>query len=300
VVLNAIMMGLTPNEAKARFEPVIEFAELEEFSDLKLKNYSSGMHVRLAFSVMIQVDAEVLLIDEVLAVGDAAFQKKCYDEFDRMREEGRTIVLVTHDMAAVNRFCHRAMVLERGQVVTMGDPAEVSTRYVDLNFNRQDGTARDQDADAPHPPAEIVNGWFEDEHGNRTGALDQGQPCRFKARIHFRELLDDPVFTLVLENEEGRALFATSTMWTEERTGLFEPGDKAVLSVNFENPFMPGRYYATAWVARPEAPTSWIHRRARIASVLITGPFHSGGQVDLPHDVAVEHVKAKEPSEASA
>ena len=96
---------------------VIDFAELREFEELKLKNYSSGMHVRLAFSVAIQVDADILLIDEVLAVGDAAFQQKCFDVFNRMREEGRTIVFVTHDMGAVTRFCHRAMLLERGEMV---------------------------------------------------------------------------------------------------------------------------------------------------------------------------------------
>ena len=115
VILNGIMLGLTPREARRRYDEVIEFAELREFEDLKLKNYSSGMHVRLAFSVMIQVDADVLLIDEVLAVGDAAFQQKCFDEFNRLRDEGRTIVLVTHDMASVQRFCHRAMLLERGR-----------------------------------------------------------------------------------------------------------------------------------------------------------------------------------------
>ena len=86
--------------------------------DLKLKNYSSGMHVRLAFSVAIQVDADIVLIDEVLAVGDAAFQQKCFDEFTRLRKEGRTIIFVTHDMGAVERFCDRAMLLERGQSST--------------------------------------------------------------------------------------------------------------------------------------------------------------------------------------
>ena len=106
----------------------IEFAELEEFIDLKLKNYSSGMHVRLAFAVMIQVDADVLLIDEVLAVGDAAFQQKCFDEFDRMRDEGRTILFVTHDMGAVERFCDRALLLERGRVVDDRRPRARSPR----------------------------------------------------------------------------------------------------------------------------------------------------------------------------
>src|SRR3954466_11995076 len=137
VYLNAIMLGLTPAEARERYERVIDFAELREFEDLKLKNYSSGMHVRLAFSVMIQVDAAVLLIDEVLAVGDASFQQKCFDQFNRLRDEGRTIVLVTHDMGAVRRFCHRAMVLERGTVVEVGEPVRVGERYLELNFHHE-------------------------------------------------------------------------------------------------------------------------------------------------------------------
>src|SRR5438067_8051512 len=109
------MMGLTPREARERYDEVMDFAELKEFEDLKLKNYSSGMHVRLAFSVAIQVDAEILLIDEVLAVGDAAFQQKCFDVFNEMRDAGKTIVFVTHDMGSMNRFCHRALLLERGE-----------------------------------------------------------------------------------------------------------------------------------------------------------------------------------------
>src|SRR5689334_11254787 len=117
VMLNATMLGLSPREARRRFDAVIDFAELHDFTDLKLKNYSSGMLVRLAFAVMIQVDADVLLIDEVLAVGDAAFQQKCHDEFGRLRRSGATVLLVTHDMAAVQRFCERALLLDHGRLV---------------------------------------------------------------------------------------------------------------------------------------------------------------------------------------
>ena len=136
VVMNGIMLGLSPREARKRYESVIEFAELEEFKDLKLKNYSSGMHVRLAFSVAIQVDADILMIDEVLAVGDAAFQQKCYDVFNELRDNGKTIIFVTHDMGALQRFCHRALLLERGKPVYMGEPHEVADRYLELNFGR--------------------------------------------------------------------------------------------------------------------------------------------------------------------
>ena len=136
VVMNGIMLGLSPREARKRYDGVIEFAELQEFKDLKLKNYSSGMQVRLAFSVAIQVDADILMVDEVLAVGDAAFQQKCFDVFNDLRDRGRTIVFVTHDMGALQRFCHRALLLERGDPVYLGDPQEVADRYLELNFGR--------------------------------------------------------------------------------------------------------------------------------------------------------------------
>ncbi len=136
VMINAMMLGLTRKEARERFDAIVEFAELEEYMDLKLKNYSSGMQVRLAFAVAIQVDADILLIDEVLAVGDAAFQQKCFDEFGRLKAAGRTIVFVTHDMGAVERFCDRAMLLERGRVVDIAEPASIARQYNELNFHR--------------------------------------------------------------------------------------------------------------------------------------------------------------------
>ena len=118
VILNGVLMGLSRERGRGpRSDAVIEFAELEEFADLKLKNYSSGMLVRLAFSVMIQSDADILLIDEVLAVGDASFQQKCKDVFHEIRGSDRTVVLVTHDMSAVEQFCHRAMLLHDGDIV---------------------------------------------------------------------------------------------------------------------------------------------------------------------------------------
>src|SRR3954454_5965599 len=134
VIINAVMMGLTPREARSRFDSIIDFAELTDFVDLKLKNYSSGMQVRLAFAVMVQSGAEILLIDEVLAVGDAAFQQRCFDEFVRLRREGRTIVLVTHDMPLVQRFCHRALLITDGEIETIGDPGRVGERYLQRNY----------------------------------------------------------------------------------------------------------------------------------------------------------------------
>src|ERR1700685_3982536 len=142
-IINAIMLGLTRKQAVARFDEIVAFAELEEFMDLRLKNYSSGMHVRLAFSVAILVDADLLLIDEVLAVGDASFQQKCFDQFTRLKREGRTIVFVTHDMSSVERFCDRAMLMERGRVVDIGAPASIARQYNELNFRQVRAEAKE-------------------------------------------------------------------------------------------------------------------------------------------------------------
>src|SRR5436189_4796267 len=125
VMLNATMLGLSPREARRRYDAVIDFAELRDFTEVKLKNYSSGMMVRLAFSVMIQVDAEILLIDEVLAVGDASFQQKCFEEFERIKRSHSPVLFVTHDMGSVQRFCDRALLHETGKVVDLGEPEHV-------------------------------------------------------------------------------------------------------------------------------------------------------------------------------
>jgi len=130
VVISGVMMGLEPEEARARYPEIIEFAGLEDFTELKLKNYSSGMRVRLAFAVMVQVDADILLIDEVLAVGDAEFREKCLERTHRLRSEGKTVILVTHSMDALAKECDRALLLRQGEVVAEGDPREVARRYL--------------------------------------------------------------------------------------------------------------------------------------------------------------------------
>jgi ABC-2 type transport system ATP-binding protein len=123
--INATLAGLTRKQLEERFDEILEFAELERFVDQKLKNYSSGMLMRLAYSIAIQIPFDVILLDEVLAVGDESFQQKCFATFDRFKEQGKTIVLVTHELGLLNRFCDRVLLLEGGVVRTIGPPDEV-------------------------------------------------------------------------------------------------------------------------------------------------------------------------------
>jgi ABC-2 type transport system ATP-binding protein len=303
VIINAAMLGLAPREARRRLDRVLEFAELEEFADLRLKNYSSGMLVRLAFAVMIQVDADILLIDEVLAVGDASFQQKCFDEFARLRREGRTMVLVTHDMGAVERFCDRALLLERGRIEMMGDPHRVGLRYLDLNFAREDGAREQEDAQAKRSGdgrAEIVEAWFEDGDGRRAAALPSGQRCSFAARTLFREDVEDPILGFTLENAEDQTVLSATTLTLNPRLGPFRAGEEVTVRIAFENVFRPDRYYATPAVAQAGTGLAWIDRRERFAEVVVTGTTRSGAIVDLPYEVALDRSEAKHaPSEVA-
>lgn len=133
VYLNGAMLGFSRNEIDAMYDDIVEFAELEDFMDQTLKNYSSGMQVRLAFSVAIKANADILLLDEVLAVGDAAFQKKCYDYFESIKKDSsKTTILVTHSMSIVRRFCSRAILIEGGKIIKEGDATNVAEAYDNL------------------------------------------------------------------------------------------------------------------------------------------------------------------------
>jgi ABC-2 type transport system ATP-binding protein len=298
VIINATMLGLSPREARKRFEAVVDFAELHEFVDLKLKNYSSGMLVRLAFAVMIQVDADILLIDEVLAVGDAAFQQKCFDEFVRIREAGRTILLVTHDMAAVHRFCDRAMLLERGRVVAIDEPDTVGNRYLEMNFSeaaRDDAEHRREPASTERMgdgDAQIVEAWFETPAGERATVLTAGGRAAFAAHVRFVAPVEDPLFGVVLQDDRRETILAASTLWSNPTPGRFAPGDEVTYRVTFDNLLVPGRYRATPAVARQGGGIAWIDRRERFVSVLVSGPARTDAVVDLPYDVHLERAAA--------
>jgi ABC-2 type transport system ATP-binding protein len=133
IYLNATVLGLTEKEIDEKFDSIVAFSELERFIDQKLKNYSSGMSVRLAFSVAIHANREILLMDEVLAVGDSNFQAKCLREFAKYKEQGKTVILVTHDIGTVQRYCDRAMLLRNGEVAMLGSAEEVGNEYMRQN-----------------------------------------------------------------------------------------------------------------------------------------------------------------------
>jgi ABC-2 type transport system ATP-binding protein len=283
VVINAVMMGLTPRQARARFDDIIAFAELEPFVDQKLKNYSSGMQVRLAFSVMVQAEADVLLIDEVLAVGDAAFQQKCADVFYRLREQGTTIVLVTHEMSSVERFCHRAMLLHDGEIAAIGDPHEVARAYLSLNF-RAPGPERAA-LGLGQRGARIVDVWVEGPDGLRTTGVHHGDEFTIGVAVEALEPMESMSIGAWIENEEHLRVFATST----DKAGGLAPlaaGDHAHMRVRLHNALRTGHYYIGVSAGRGGEELDAL---SPAADFVVASGDHIGGIVDFEHRVEVSH-----------
>jgi ABC-2 type transport system ATP-binding protein len=286
VLLNGVMMGLSRREAARRLDAVLEFAELEEFEELRLKNYSSGMMVRLAFAVMVQADADIMLIDEVLAVGDAAFAQKCMDVFHEKRRAGKTIVLVTHDMATVQALCHRAMLIHDGELRFIGDPEETALRYYRLNFGGADAdVGGDGAAAVPDVHARLVESWFEDESGERVDNVEQGTPLRLNVVLEAREELAEPIFAVHVLNADGATVFGFQTRLTDAgRRDSIAAGGRVRISGTIENPLVPGRYFANCFVYR-EGSRRGALQAIHMPGFVVYGTAPAPGLVSVKADV---------------
>ena len=284
VELNGVMMGLHRTEARRRLGAVLDFAELGEFVDMKLKNYSSGMLVRLAFSVMIQSDAEILLIDEVLAVGDAAFQQKCADVFHEIRDSDRTVVLVTHDMGAVEHYCHRAMLLHDGVIEAEGDPDEVARRYLRLNFERAPTMSGDDDwGDAAD--VRLVDSWLEGPDGERVTSVETGTKLRLQAVFEAVREVNQPSFGFVFANPDGVEVGGVGEELPAGGPQLLRAGQKVRISAEVENQFAPGRYVVKCWVYRNQSYADLVLHAPHVTDFVVFGDA-TAGVVALKHEIS--------------
>lgn len=286
VVLNGVMMGLTPQEARSRLGAVLEFAELEDFVDLKLKNYSSGMLVRLAFSVMMQADADIMLIDEVLAVGDAAFQQKCADAFHEMKAQGKTIVLVTHEMSTVETYCHRAMLISDGHIQYVGDPAEVGRRYLRLNFDKgsDGGLAPETEANAD---VALIDARVEDDSGNQRSSVEQGRPIRLRVDLRAKRYIEELDVGFVIVNADGVGVtqFGGPIRGNGSKRSL-DSGDTATIRVEIANPLTAGRYFIHLGVNVAGTAKILLYVHNCMDLVIYGGATH--GIVSLDHEISAE------------
>jgi len=285
----ATIMGLSNGVIKERIEDVIEFAGLTRFEDAKLKNLSSGMQVRLAFSTAIQTDPDILLVDEVLAVGDMEFQQKCFEVFKRYRKEGVTILFVSHDLGAVRRFCDKTLLLFSGKQVAFGETGEIIDRYVYGGEGREKeeevskSSEDERGVEAGQPKAQTVNSsekegeaeprrWgdgkvaiteveFLDKFGARGSRFNSFDPMTVRIRYDAKERIEDPIFGIALYDEQDRHLFGTNTELKDHPIESVQGSGYVDLAVS-RIPMLSGRFLLTvAAHTRDGKPYDWIDKQ---------------------------------------
>jgi ABC-type polysaccharide/polyol phosphate transport system ATPase subunit len=282
-VLNGVLMGLTLRRARRNLDAVMEFAELEDFVDLELKNYSSGMLVRFAFAVMVHAEADIMLIDEVLAVGDAAFAQKCMDVFHEKRRAGKTIVLVTHDMTTVQTLCHRAMLLHDGELRFLGEPEDAALGYYRLNFASLDARlpAPTEGAKVVAVNARVVRAALRDGAGASVETVAPGDPLVLDVVVESARPLVRPVFSFHVRTDDGQTVFDLM----RRLDGGVEAGRRIALAGPVENRLVPGRYSLDLYIREDAAEGGITVQGLRLLHFAVSGSTESRGLVTVDADV---------------
>lgn len=237
VFLNGALLGFDRSQMDNMYDEIVRFAELGKFMDQKLKNYSSGMQVRLAFSIAIKAESDILLLDEVLAVGDEAFQRKCYAYFEDLKRNNKTVILVTHDMGAVERFCDRAMLIEAGEIVEFGEPQIVAHAYTKL-FNPVQETKKIEKKDRKR--------WGTKELQIKNVSVSQVNAGDSRINVDLtikcsEPLSDKIMIAYTVKSKDRRSLFGESSIAVGSNE--LAVGDKATYRLSFDNILSLGDYY---------------------------------------------------------
>lgn len=249
--LGGSILGLTRKEIAEKFDKIVDFSEIGEFIDMKMKNYSSGMQVRLAFALAINAHAEILLMDEVLAVGDSNFQSKCLAEFNRYKEKSKTVVLVTHDVSTVQRYCDRAMLLRNGKIVKIGNADEVANKYVYQNMSDEEKRVtkdeaqgkRDASLDGKNKKSkvvEILSVEFLDSNGIMKNVFGTGEALDIKIYFKVHQKVDILNFGVGLHSDFGGQVFGYNTQMDEYK---IEKQSKYITLHFDEIPILKGEYF---------------------------------------------------------
>jgi ABC-type polysaccharide/polyol phosphate transport system ATPase subunit len=295
ILINGVMMGLTPAEARRRTDEIIDFAELRDFTSLKLKNYSSGMRGRLGFAVMINVDADILLIDEILSVGDKSFREKCGDVISQMRRDGQTVMLVSHEMGSIVRHCDRAMLLKDHRIQILDEAEAVANHYHELHAIKRIEQAGGTVEDDYVPPARVAELTF----ASGDPRIEPGDPIEVEADVEIGAALAEPGARFAIHDPTGRVVYVTPLH--PLGAGPIEPGARFRLRATIENRLTPGDYRLSCRVA--EAPpadgseplSEPLSSPARWLQFTIRGEVDTFSLIELESEIEVEPVDSGVP-----
>jgi ABC-type polysaccharide/polyol phosphate transport system ATPase subunit len=251
IYLNGSILGMLRRGITEKLDSIVEFAELQQFIDTPVKRYSSGMYVRLGFSIAAHLEPDILLLDEVLAVGDAAFQQKCLQRISELKQNGTTIVFISHDLRAVQKLCDRVILLKKGKIEADGDPAETIALY--QSISQQIAVQARRLGQEPTGEAVVTSLSFYDEAGNESLSFETGKPLKAVLNYRVHEPLEDVVFEVQFYSQENRLCSFFSSETNPELINL-EPGDGSVVFDCSSVGLGQGLYFIDAGIRNRRAP----------------------------------------------
>ncbi len=310
IYLNGTMMGYSKQEIDERLDDILSFADIGDFVFQPVKTYSSGMFVRLAFAVAINIDPEILIVDEALSVGDVFFQAKCYKKFEEFKAAGKTILFVSHDLGAISKYCDRAVLINKGDKVAEGTPKEMISLYKRILVGQEpaiDAPELDkEDSDVSKQwksnytinptldeygtgKAEIVDFAIIDENGVYTNTIVKGTEFTVKSKVRFNENIMDPIFTMTLKTIKGIDVTGTNTMFEKVDTGLCKAGEERVASFTQKMDLQGGEYLLSiSCTGFINGEFSAYHRLYDVVSITVISDKNTVGFFDTNSVVSVE------------
>jgi ABC-2 type transport system ATP-binding protein len=293
IYLNGAILGMSRRELAKRFDDIVEFAELEQFIDTQVRFYSSGMYIRLGFAIAVNVDPDILLVDEVLAVGDESFQSKCLERVEQFQNEGRTIVVVTHAPDLVRRICQQATVLDHGHMVSSGDPEE-AVKVFREHLRLAPPRARPGEPPPVDDRVRVTEVEFRHPGQPERDYLEPGEPLSIVARFEVDAPVDDPVFTLTIYDAEGRLLHGSSTASESVATGHFDTSGQVEFAFG-QIPLLDGEYAITLAVTSSDGEYiyDWHEQRYRFS---VRDPKRGFGSVEFPVEISVDRTSVTDPA----
>ena len=285
VYINGMLLGLTADEIAERFDEIVEFAELEQFIDTPVKFYSSGMFMRLGFSVAVHVDPQVLLVDEVLAVGDLAFQLKCFDRMRELKDAGTTIVIVSHSMHAIRLLCPRAILLNHGRLELDGDVEEVIARHHDLLSQHDDHDPHEHSGEGYAGGVDVVERELLGPEGP-TRQLRRGVPVTLRCRLRFDRRIDSPLVHFTVLAEDRTVVYQMRSVLNHEHR-RYDAGEEATVDIRFTPQLGGGSFRFMVQVTSVDG-RDVLYRETTGMLVYVPPPLGTAGVADLDATITLD------------
>lgn len=315
IYLNGTMIGFTREEIDAKMEDILSFADIGEFVYQPVKTYSSGMFVRLAFAVAINIEPEILIVDEALSVGDVFFQAKCYRKFEEFKHAGKTIVFVSHDLSSIQKYCDRAILLNKGRKMSEGTPKEIIDLYKKVLVHQVDDEGNAVGEFVEHKTsneevwkshfkinpslneygegvAEIVDFAIRDENGTLTSTITKGTRFSICSKVLFHEDVVDPIFTYSFKNVQGVTITGSNTMFEHVLLEKAEAGATYVATFSQEMSMQGGEYLLSiSCTGYQGGEFKAYHRLYDVLNVTVVSDKNTVGFYDMNSTTTIERVE---------